>query len=96
MGVVGLETAFPIMYTNLVKTGVITLERLIKLMAINPRNRFGLAETNDFTVFDLNAEYTVNPDEFLSKGRSTPFEGDRVFGRCKLTVCDGKAVYCEQ
>ena len=95
MGVVGLETAFPIMYTNLVKTGVITLEKLIQLMAINPRKRFGLTETEDFTVFDLNAEYTVNPGEFLSKGRSTPFEGDRVFGRCKLTVCGGKAVYCE-
>lgn len=96
MGVVGLETAFPVMYQNLVKTGIITLEKLIELMAINPRKRFGLPMTNDFTVFDLNKEYIVNPDEFLTKGRSTPFEGDTVCGKCVLTVCDGKVVYCDK
>ena len=93
MGVVGIETAFPILYTELVKKGIITLEKLIELMAINPRKRFGLPETKDYCVFDLNAEYKINPDEFLSKGRSTPFEGKKVFGKCMLTVCDGKIVY---
>ena len=93
MGVVGLETAFPVMYTKLVKTGVITLEKLVELMAINPRKRFGLPETDDICVFDLNEEYEIDPEEFLTKGRSTPFEGDKVYGRCLLTVCDGKVVY---
>ncbi len=95
MGVVGLETAFPIMYTQLVKTGVITLERLIELMSINPRRRFGLPETEDFCVFDLNEEYEINPDEFLTKGRSTPFKGEKVYGKCRLTVCDGKVVFAD-
>ena len=93
MGVVGLETAFPVMYTKLVKTGVITLEKLVELMAINPRKRFGLPETDDICVFDLNEEYEIDPEEFLTKGRSTPFKGDKVYGRCLLTVCDGKVVY---
>ena len=93
MGVAGLETAFPVMYTKLVKTGVITLEKLVELMAINPRKRFGLPETDDICVFDLNEEYEIDPEEFLTKGRSTPFEGDKVYGRCLLTVCDGKVVY---
>ena len=93
MGVVGLETAFPVLYTNLVKKGIITLERLIELMAIAPRKRFGLKDTNDFCVYDLNEEYTVNPDEFLSQGRATPFKDNKVFGKCKLTVVNGKIVY---
>ena len=93
MGVVGLETAFPVMYTHLVKTGVITLEKLIELMAINPRKRFGLPETDDICVFDLNEEYVIDPEEFLTMGRSTPFKGEKVYGRCLLTVCDGKVVY---
>ncbi len=93
MGVVGLETAFPVMYTKLVKTGVITLEKLVELMAINPRKRFGLPETDDICVFDLNEEYEIDPEEFLTMGRSTPFKGDKVYGRCLLTVCDGKVVY---
>ena len=92
MGVVGLETAFPVMYTKLVKTGVITLEKLVELMAINPRKRFGLPETDDICVFDLNEEYVIDPEEFLTMGRSTPFKGDKVYGRCLLTVCDGKVV----
>ena len=93
MGVVGLETAFPVMYTKLVKTGIITLEKLVELMAINPRKRFGLPETDDICVFDLNEEYVIDPEEFLTMGRSTPFKGDKVYGRCLLTVCDGKVVY---
>ena len=93
MGVVGLETAFPVLYTFLVKTGVITLEKLIELMAINPRKRFGIEDTGDFCVYDLGAEYVINPAEFLSMGRSTPFEGVKVNGRNLITVCGGKTVW---
>ena len=93
MGVVGLETAFAVLYTKLVKTGEITLEKLIEVMSVNPRKRFGLAETNDFCVFDLNEEFTVNPEEFKSRGRATPFENEKLFGKCKLTVCGEKTVY---
>ncbi len=93
MGVVGLETAFPEMYTHLVKTGILPLEKLIHVMAIAPRERFGLPPTDDFCVYDLNASYTVDPDTFKTKGRSTPFANDTVFGKCVLTVCNGKVVY---
>ncbi len=93
MGVVGIETSFAVLYTKLVKTGAITLEKLIELMAINPRKRFGLDLTDDFCVFDLESEYVINPDDFLSKGRSTPFAGNSVYGKCELTVCGGKAVW---
>ena len=92
-GIVGLETAFAALYTYLVKTGIITLEKLIELMAQNPRKRFNIPFSNDFSVWNLNKEYTVNPDEFLSKGRSTPFEGMRLTGQCVLTVSNGKVVY---
>ena len=92
-GIVGLETAFPVMYTKLVKTGVITLDKLIELLAINPRKRFGIPQGTDFTVWDLNAADTVDPDKFLTKGRATPFAGMELNGTCILTVCDGKIVY---
>ncbi len=92
-GVVGLETAFPIMYTNFVKTGVITINKLLDLMVYNPRKRFNIPLGLDFSVWDLNKKYIVNPDDFLSKGRSTPFTGREVYGECVLTVCDGKVVY---
>lgn len=93
MGVVGIETAFSVMYTYFVKTNIISLEKLIELMSINPRKRFGLPITDDICVFDLDAMYTVNPKDFLSKGKFTPFEGMKLFGVNKLTVCDGKIVY---
>ena len=93
MGVVGIETAFAVMYTKLVKTGVITLERLIELMAINPRKRFDIPFDDSFTVWDLNTEFTVDPNKFLSKGRATPFKGEKLFGKCVLTVLNGKTVY---
>lgn len=93
MGVVGLETAFPVMYTYLVKKGIITLERLIELMAINPRRRFGLEETDDICVYDLQSEYKIDPGEFKSKGKSTPFDGMTVSGKNLLTICGGKAVW---
>lgn len=93
MGVVGLETAFPVMYTYLVKKGIITLERLIELMAINPRRRFGITQTDDICVYDLQSEYKIDPGEFKSKGKSTPFDGLTVTGKNLLTVCGGKAVW---
>lgn len=93
MGVVGLETAFPVMYTYLVKKGIITLERLIELMAINPRRRFGLQSTDDICVYDLQSEYKIDPCEFKSKGKSTPFDGMTVSGKNLLTICGGKAVW---
>ncbi|MBE6766306.1 MAG: dihydroorotase [Ruminococcaceae bacterium] len=95
-GIVGLETAFSVLYTKLVKKDIISLEKLIELMAINPRKRFGIPLGCDFTVWDTEAEYTVNPDEFLSLGRATPFTGERLLGKCCLTVCDGKIVYMDQ
>ena len=94
MGVVGIETAFSLLYTNLVKTGKLSLERLVEIMSINPRKRFGINSDVGFTVFDLNEEYNIDPSEFLSKGKSTPFEGERVFGKCLFTVYNGKIVYC--
>lgn len=93
MGIVGLETAFPVMYTYLVKKGIITLERLIELMAINPRRRFGLPKTDDICIYDLQSEYKIDPGEFKSKGKSTPFDGLTVAGKNLLTVCGGKAVW---
>ena len=93
MGVVGLETAFPVLYTYLVKEGIISLERLIELMAVNPRKRFGIEQTEDICVFSLDSEYEVNPDKFLTMGRSTPFAGRRVFGQNLITVCGGKIVW---
>ena len=93
MGVVGLETAFPVLYTYLVKEGIITLERLIELMAVNPRRRFEIKETDDVCVFALDSEYTVDPNKFMTMGRSTPFAGMRVFGKNLITVCGGKTVW---
>ena len=92
MGVVGLETAFAVMYTNFVKTGVMTLEKLVELMSTNPRRRFGIDLGCSFTVFDLSKEYTVNPSEFLSMGRATPFEGVKLFGKCLMTVRNGEVI----
>ncbi len=93
MGVVGLETAFPILYEKLVKNGIISLERLVAAMSTAPRERFGITSDCGFTVFDTSAPYTINPDEFLTMGRATPFEGERVSARCILTVYGGKIVY---
>lgn len=98
MGVVGIETSFPLLYTYLVKTGKITLEKLLDLMHYKPCKRFKIKnEINEnFTVFDLNAEYEINPEDFLSKGKSTPFEGTKVFGKCLLTVANGKTAYLDR
>lgn len=98
MGVVGLETAFPLLYTHLVKTGLISMRHLVDLLHTNPCRRFGIEmdPSENFTAFDLNAEYKINPSEFLSMGRSTPFAGAQVFGRCKLTVANGRIAYIDQ
>ena len=99
MGVVGIETSFPVCYTHLVKKNVISLEALVKLMAENPANRFGKfnklekgAEC-DICIFDLEKEYEINPEEFISMGKSTPFAGEKVFGQCIATIYKDKFVY---
>jgi len=98
MGVVGLETAFPVLYTGLVKNEVITLEKLVELMSISPAKRFGLEHgievglPADLTVYDLESEYVIDPDTFASKGRFTPFEGRKVCGKCIATYVDGREV----
>ena len=92
-GVVGIETAFPILYTYLVKPGILSMEKLVDLLCTNPRNRFGIPLGKDFSVWDLDAEYTVDPADFLSMGKATPFAGWKVQGQCMATVVDGKIVY---
>ncbi len=95
-GIVGIETAFSILYTHLVKKGVITLEKLIDLLAVNPRKRFDIPLGEDYTVWNLEKEYTVDPQNFISMGKATPFAGWKLAGECVLTVCDGKIVYKKQ
>lgn len=102
MGVVGLETAFPLLYTYLVKPGVLTLAKLVDLLCVNPRRRFALGggavepgAPADFSVWDLDRTYTIDPAEFQSMGRSTPFEGMNVNGRCLLTAVGGEIVWQE-
>ena len=92
-GVVGIETAFPICYTYLVKSGIITLEKLIDLLSTNPRKRFDLPNGSDFTVWDLEEVSVVDPADFLSMGKATPFTGWQIQGKCIATVCDGNIVY---
>ena len=102
MGVVGLECAFPLLYTHLVLTGQLTLERLLEVLCHAPRRRFGLGPSlqadapADFTVFDLDAAGAVDPETFLSMGRSTPFAGWPVRARCMLTAANGRIAYCDE
>jgi dihydroorotase len=93
MGVVGLETAFPALYTELVEPGQLSLEKLVALLCLNPRKRFHLPVGEDFTVFDLDAAYVIDPADFVSLGRATPFAGRTVHGKCLLTVCDGRVAW---
>ncbi len=93
MGVVGLETAFPVLYTELVMKNIISLEKLIELMSINPCRRFGISVGDDFSIWNLSESYVINPEEFLSMGKSTPFAGRQVFARCIMTVRNGKIVW---
>ena len=94
-GIVGLEVAFPVLYTELVKQGVIPLDRLIKLMSIAPSERFGI-KLDGFTVFDLNEEYRINVNEFASMGRCTPYENKQVLGRCIANVIGDNVVYLDK
>jgi len=91
-GIVGLETAFPLMYTHFVRTGIMSMEKLVDLMCYNARERFGIPLGEGFSVWALDEEFTVEPENFKSKGRATPFEGDRLFGVCKATVYNGKII----
>lgn len=99
MGVVGIETAFPLLYTYLVEKGVISLARLVELMSLAPRRRFRLAggaevgQRAELAAFDLNAAETVDPAGFLSMGRATPFEGWPVHAACRMTILGDRVVY---
>ena len=101
MGVVGLETAFAVCYTKLVKKGIITLEKLIQLLNTNAIQRFGIGTEikvgapADLTVFNLNEKFTVKKEDFVSMGKASPFEGEEIYGRCKMTFVNGKIVYSE-
>ena len=92
-GVVGIETAFQILYTYLVKPGILSMEKLVEILCDNPRRRFGLPLGVDYSIWDLEAEETVNPETFLSMGKATPFAGWKVNGKCMATVCGGEIVY---
>ena len=101
-GIVGLETSFPILYTHLVKKGIITLEKLIELMSVNPRKRFGFeggaiedGAPADLTVIDLNRHFTIDPANFVSMGKATPFTGWEVYGKVVMTLVEGEIVYDE-
>ena len=103
MGVVGLETAFPVLYRELVLPGMVPLKTVVDALTVHPLTRFGLGsgtleegERADFTVWDLDAEYTVDPGTFATMGRATPFAGETVQGRCMMTVCGGRAVYVQE
>ncbi len=92
-GVVGLETAFPVLYTYMVRAGVITMDKLIEVLCINPRKRFGIPLGQDFSIWNLGESYTVDPENFKTMGRATPFAGHTLRGKCLLTVVNGRVVY---
>ena len=95
-GIVGIETAFPLLYTYLVKEDIISMERLMELLVTNPRKRFGIPMGCDFSIWDLRQSYYIDPAEFQSQGKSTPFTGWKVWGKCMATVCDSKLVWLEK
>jgi dihydroorotase len=92
-GIVGLETAFPLMYTHFVKTGVVAFERLVELMSTNPARIVGLDNSNSFAYFDLDACYKIDPTHFISMGQAMPSEGWEVYGKCVKTIVNGITVY---
>lgn len=92
-GIVGLETAFPLLYTYLVKPGILSMERLMELLVTKPRQRFGIPLKQDYSVWDLDAEYAIDPAEFVSMGKATPFAGWKVNGRCVATIHNGNLIY---
>ncbi|MBQ2785908.1 MAG: dihydroorotase [Oscillospiraceae bacterium] len=95
-GIVGLETAFPLLYTYLVMENIITIDRLLELLVTNPRKRFGIPMGCDFSVWDLRQSSYIDPADFQSQGKNTPFTGWKVWGKCMATVCDGKLVWMEK
>ena len=95
-GIVGIETAFPLLYTYLVKEDIISMQRLLELLVYNPRKRFNIPLNCDFSIWDLKQTYFVEPEEFQSMGKSTPFVGWRVWGKCLATVSDSKLVWLEK
>lgn len=92
-GIVGLETAFPLLYTYLVKPGILSIDRLVELMCTEPRKRFGIPMDCDYSIWDLDESYPIDPKDFLSQGKATPFEGWKVCAKCIATVCGGRIVY---
>ena len=94
-GIVGLETALPVLYTKLVKTGIIPLERVVDALCVAPRKRFEIPFGNDFSIWETQTPYTVDPAEFQTMGRATPFTGETLFGRCVCTVRDGHVIWQE-
>jgi len=95
MGVVGIETAFPVLYTYLVKPGIVSMETVLKALTVNPAKRFSIP-VEGYSIWDLNAQYAVDPARFVSMGRATPFEGMNVFGKCMATVWNDKVVWKEK
>ena len=92
-GITGIETAFPLLYTYLVKENIITLDQLICLLTVKPRNRFNLSQENCYTVWDMDQKYTIDPEQLVSMGKATPFAGMEVYGECVMTVYNGNVVY---
>lgn len=101
MGVVGLETAFAAVYTHLVRPGILPMEQLVAALHDNAASRFGFGtpleegQPADLTVFDLDKPFTVDPEQFQTMGRATPFAGMELYGTCKLTMVDGKIAWKE-
>ncbi len=95
MGVVGLETSFGVCYTHLVKTGIISIEKLIELMCFNPRRIFNLSVEGDanFVVYNLEQEWIVDPEDFESMGKATPFEGMKLIGKPQRVFFKGQQYY---
>lgn len=99
-GVSGIETSFPLMYTYFVKTGILSLKKLAELMCINPAKRFSLdggwlkkGSRANFAVFDTEKKYRIDAQNFLSKGKSTPFDGYEVYGECAMTIYNGRIIW---
>ena len=92
-GIVGLETAFSVLYTHLVKPGIVPLDLIVEKMTTAPQKRFGIADFGSYSVWALDRQWTVTEDKLFSKGKATPFMGETLFGECLLTVCHGKIVY---
>lgn len=102
MGVVGLETSLAAIYTYMVKPGIISFERMVEMMAENPRRLFGIeggsrvGDRADITLVDFDREWTIDPEKFHGKGKSTPFEGCRLTGKPMITIANGEIVYADE